>query len=278
MAWTIAAAFVVTPTFGVLAHRLHDEVDVQRERAEDFDARLREDLLKLGFQPLRRGAAGAESSRLSESTGIELLAAERAFSLEVGVTRLVGQPAPAAASALAARVIREELIRYPRSFLAAIHLERVVLCATLSEGQLAIPSLPNYAHSLIVDTASSEPFLRRLIHHEVFHFADFADDGNVRSDLEWERLNSPDFNYAGGGRQMREPGSARFDLPFAGFVSRYATAAVEEDKAELFAFAMTAPHARLRDAKRDAVIQKKLVRLETTLARIDPKIRALFER
>src|SRR5690606_19670716 len=130
-------------------------------------------------------------------------------------------------------------------------LQRIVLCEDLREDVRAIPSLPNYRHTLLLDVGAPPGFLRRLIHHESFHFVDLADDGTVQRDPTWEALNPPGFVYGHGGRSMRDPAASEPDPALTGFVTRYAQAALEEDKAEVFAFMMTAPAALRRRAARD---------------------------
>jgi hypothetical protein len=61
-----------------------------------------------------------------------------------------------------------------------------------------------------------------------------------------------------------------------GFVSRYATSALEEDKAETFAFLMAAPVRLDAIAARDAVIRNKIVALRAELHEFCPEIDGRF--
>ena len=64
------------------------------------------------------------------------------------------------------------------------------------------------------------------------------------------------------------PGSARLTDELPGFVSKYATSALEEDKAETFAFLMAAPARLQAIAARDAVIRAKIAAVKAELLRV----------
>jgi hypothetical protein len=169
----------------------------------------------------------------------------------------------------AVQVVRAELERYEPSFLAAVGLHRVLLCRDLLEGTKSFPSMPNVQHTLILDTGSPAAFLRRLVHHELFHFADFADDGELKHDPAWAALNEKHFVYGFGGRLERHEGSAHWSEERLGFVTEYAKSALEEDKAELYSFTMIDPARVAARAKGDRVLARKLERLERQVHRFD---------
>jgi hypothetical protein len=268
MTVTVSLALLATPSFGLLAQKLHDEQAAAASVAADLDERVRSELLSEGFR--------AHSARTDGE--VELLSAERSVRLALagGVVRC-GPPAPLLLER-ATRVVRAELERYPREFLVATRLRRVLLCEQLHEGELRVPSLPNYEQSLLLDTDASDAFLRRLIHHEVFHFADFADDGELARDPGWARLNDRWFVYGSGGRFVRDGEASHFAENLAGFVSRYATSALEEDKAELFSFMMTEPGRLSELALRDAIVAAKLAALEQQVVKLCPALRPGFWR
>lgn len=277
MAMAIALALVVTPAIGLLAARFDDPAAVQRALAEEADHEARAQMLKRGWAPFPDHGPGSRSaSRLLKSRGVELLHATKRFRLDLGGGPLRGRAASAADSAPAARVVTAELGRYPRAFLAASRFRRVLLCSGLTEGSIEIPSLPNYERTLLLDV-DAKPFeLRRLLDHELFHFADYADDNDVQHDAAWAKLNDHWFTYGDGGRFMRDPGSARLTRKLPGFVTRYAKSALEEDKAETFAFMMVAPHKVVRMASRDPILKKKVHAIERQLGKLSPSIDGRF--
>lgn len=164
----------------------------------------------------------------------------------------------------------------PPGLLERIGLWRVVLCRGLTEDGRSIPSLPNYRHTLLFDTEGSPAFLRRLIHHEVFHFADYAEDLNVLHDPAWEALNPPEFHYGTGGRDMRSPRVTAFDDHLPGFVSRYGTSALEEDKAEIFAALLAAPAWMAEQRRRDPILEAKARRVQLVMEGLFPGLETDF--
>jgi hypothetical protein len=207
--------------------------------------------------------------------GVAMVDATRPFRIELGHGPVHGGPAGAASLARARAIVARELARYPRAFLGAARLRGVVFTDDLHEGDNPIPSLPNVASLLLLDVAGSESDLVRGLHHEIFHFADLADDGSVSPDPAWDELNTPGFAYGAGGRTLRAAWAARppDDDGFVsgGFVSSYATSGVEEDKAETFAFAMARPAEVRAQAARDAVVAAKLHELARRVGKLDPE-------
>lgn len=219
---------------------------------------LPSDAERFGF--VLRGRTGGD---------VALLEATRGFEVGLGNGPLRGGVPGDGPARQAARMLARELGRYPKAFLRRIRLNGVVLCAELTESGQPIPSLPNVGGLLVLDVEANEADLVRTLHHEVFHFADLADDGKLAPDPAWAGLNAREFHYGSGGRTLRGAWAARAsDLP--GFVSTYATSGVEEDKAETFAFAM-ARKTELQDRRRqDPVLAAKLGELERRIAALDP--------
>ena len=270
MTLTVALALVVTPSVGLLAAELRDPKAETERFAHEADQALRADLLEQGFAPLA-SSASPDVARLA-ALGIEVLIPERAVSLESGAATLTAQPASSAALTRALAPLTAELARYPAAFFERARLRRLLLCASLREGTEAIPSLPNYHGALLVDVDAEAPYLRRLVHHEVFHFADYADDDQLSRDPAWLALNDRYFVYGDGGRFRREPGAGRFSAENPGFVSRYATSALEEDKAETFAMRMTAPKRFAELLVNDATLRAKSAAVEAQLRKLSPSL------
>lgn len=275
---TLAFALIVTPSFGYLAARYSSDRAVARELAREADEAARKGMLADGWQPIERGAAAPTARETKTSLGVEFFAATRPFRLDLLGGVLSGHAPKTDRLERAVRAVAAELGRYPRAFLAASRFERVLFCAGLEQGKLTIPSLPNYEHTLLLDVDAPPAFLRRLLDHELFHFADFADDGQVQHDPAWAKLNDHYFVYGDGGRFMREPGVARLRTDLPGFVSKYATSALAEDKAETFAFMMVAPHAVARIAARDPIVRAKVRAIRAQLVRLSPVINDAFWR
>jgi hypothetical protein len=255
----VMVVFAIAATGGVgwVAERMYDAREARAAEREEVDRRLREEMLELGWQPFPVTLV---------IPGVELLAATRSFSLPLGNGPVAGNPPNAKGRDMAAAILAAELARYPREFLERSRFRRVLLCEGLSEDAHVIPSLPNFQQTLLLDVDASPDFLRRLVHHEVFHFADYAADDQVKSDPEWTRLNDAFFLYGSGGRFLRDPRSSSPASAPPGFVTLYATSALEEDKAETFAFLMVAPGLMAERAKTDPVLARKVARVKVELA------------
>jgi hypothetical protein len=273
MTLTVLAALLVTPSVGLLAAELRDPQAEQARLAREADEALRGDLFEHGIAPF----SSTHSARATlAALGVEVVVPERAFRMESGSALLSGDPAATVETERALETLAVELVRYPASFLKRARLHRLLLCAHLREGREAIPSLPNFHGTLIVDVDADAPFLRRLVHHEVFHFADYADDDQLSRDPAWLSLNDHYFVYGSGGRFVRDPGAGRFSAEIPGFVSRYATSALEEDKAETFAMRMVAPRAFAALLESDSILRAKSAAVEAQLQKLSPALDARF--
>lgn len=252
-------ALVATITLAWLTGTLSAEPAEIGERSG-----LEKEIEDLGWRPLPARQARA----FERKHGVRLLYTTKRFELALSPYPLSCDQVslPDALGALDA--VTTELERYEPRFLSAVGLERVLFCRDLKEGDKSYPSMPNVQHTLILDASSSSSFMRRLVHHEVFHFADFADDGLLKEDEAWAHLNEKHFVYGFGGRLERYEGSAAWSEERMGFVSEYAMSALEEDKAELYSFAMSDPKRVSARAEHDLVVSHKLDYLDGQLARL----------
>jgi hypothetical protein len=202
-------------------------------------------------------------------SGIPLLESTRSFTLALANGPVHGGPPDRDRFAERSAFVARELARYPESFLRRIRLAGIVLTEDLAEGETPIPSLPNVGGLLLLDVTSVESDLVHSLHHEIFHFFDLADDGSVAPDPAWAALNAPGFLYGSGGRSLRGAWAAAPTTAITGFVSAYGTSGCEEDKADMFAFAVARPAlVRARGAS-DGVVRAKLAELGRRLARLD---------
>jgi hypothetical protein len=252
--------FIVIATLGVgAAHLL---ASTQGPLLPSAAAALPADLDAVGFR------------RTSAVQGVHVLVAERAFRLPLAQGPVTGQPPSAQDQASARALLERELARYPRGLLSAAGLRGIVLLQGLREGTQAIPSLPNVTGLMLLDVNAPMGTVVWTLHHEIYHFADLADDGQLTHDPAWIAL-TPGFSYGGGGRSMRViwaagPGSAP-----SGFVTGYATSGPEEDKAETFAAVMAGDAALRHKLQQDPVLRAKVSMLGHRLDSLAPGSRAL---
>jgi hypothetical protein len=219
--------------------------------------------------PLPSDAAFFGFAVRGRASGVPLLESTRRFELSLANGPVRGTPPDPARASRAATIVDRELARYPTSFLRKVRLAGIVLTQDLTEGEMAIPSLPNVGGLLLLDVSSVESDLVRSLHHELFHFFDLADDGRLSPDPEWTVLNAPKFVYGSGGRTLRGAWAAKPSSDIPGFVSAYATSGPEEDKAETFAFAVARAPLTKALLTSDPLLREKLQELKRRLGRMD---------
>jgi len=237
----VVGAIAAAGAVGVLAHRASGAPATASE--------IPSDAVLVGFET--KGRIG----------DVALLEATRHFSLALGNGPVRGAPATLRDTDAARVIVTREMGRYPGAFTKRVHLAGIVFVSELTESNTEIPSLPNVGGLLLLDVHAAESDLVRTLHHEIFHFADLADDGSLSPDPEWAALNAPGFVYGSGGRSLRSAWAAR-PTDMRGFVSGYATSGVEEDKAETFAFLV----ARKDAIPHDPILDAKVRLLETRMA------------
>lgn len=157
------------------------------------------------------------------------------------------------------RWLDEEWSRYPPCWFETAQLARVIFCRELVvEPERVGGFVDTERRDLYLETsAADEVYVRRSVHHEFAHAFDRA-SANVGSDPEWAALNPPNFEYGASGlSRVSDPAANRLDTASFGFVTGYATASMQEDKAELFGWLMTEPDDVRRLAARDPYLAAK---------------------
>eukprot|EP00899_Mesostigma_viride_P015427 jgi/Mesvir1/23886/Mv10675-RA.1 len=161
---------------------------------------------------------------------------------------VAGSPPPSDKRAYALGVYLRELATYPRAFLTAAGCERVVVASELTYDMDARTAVPDSARCILFLNANlhSEQYLRLVLHHDLFHMADYMIVGPnyVHGDAEWQALNAPGFRYGTGGESMQGDHNVQgLGTGGPGFLNKYATSSPAEDKAETFAALMCCPSA-----------------------------------
>lgn len=247
---------LTVPAVAIAQANLFDPDAAAAEAREEHVTRARATLVQTGFSP--REHIGPD--------GTEVWLAERSLSWSLPNGEITADPPAAGDAARITAVIRKELARYPAGYLARVNMARVLVCAHLRENAREIPSLPNVDGAWLIDATLGDAFAARIIHHELFHFIDLADDGTLTRDAAWEALNPATFSYGAGGRSLRTSWASERTDTAPGFVTAYATTAVAEDKAETFALWMTRPSELAQRATEDVGIGRKVNELRRRLS------------
>ncbi len=189
---------------------------------------------------------------------------------------ITGSEAPARDAGSYASLFVCEWSMYPRELVKKTGLRCVVFCKDLSFAGQPRTAIPDFEHdTLYLDVTRGrhdENYVRKVIHHEFFHIVDLKDDGRVYEDERWGRLNPPGFRYGPGGAKFQNDPTATTtgkDLP--GFMNRYATAGVEEDKAEMFAHMMVEPQRVAARIEADKYVRAKVERMREIMAAFSPQ-------
>ncbi len=174
-----------------------------------------------------------------------------------------------------AKLFRAEFAIYSRAFLGDIGVRRVYLCCELTFVDQARMALPEFgSHTLYLDTSALQggtSYARRVIHHELFHMLDYADDGLVYADEAWCRINPSGWKYGTGGKNAQDNhDSSLFTDKYPGFLNHYSTTGVEEDKAEIYASVVVEPRVVDMLVAKDPVLARKLDRMGVLLAAASP--------
>ena len=167
-----------------------------------------------------------------------------------------------------AKKVDEEMAKYSRSTLTALHLQRIAIYKNLAvEGQYRAAMPDPDSGTLFLDYKlgdDDDAYQRHVIHHELFHYM----MGVLHNDMQyhdstWANLNVPGFQYGNGGVNQRESSSAVLNHPMAGFVDGYAESAQEEDMAEIEACRLVPSEDKLLEhwMANDSVLQNKYQRL-----------------
>lgn len=170
-------------------------------------------------------------------------------------------------------LFQKEWSLYPASYVKKAVVHRIVFGIELAvDGQLraAVPAFDGDTMYYDPERGSLNPsYQRSVIHHEFFHMVDWRMK-RLNPDAQWEKLNLTGFKYGSGGAKMQTGNVGALTDQIPGFLTQYGTAAVEEDKAELFAHMIVDPEFVKERSDKDPVIKAKIGLLRDRLAKFDP--------
>jgi len=208
--------------------------------------------------------------------GVELVAGDETFPVTITGGQIAGKNVFSSEIDLYLYVFRKELGKYPKELFALIQLKRVVFCRELAVDTQPRAAVADWEHNtLYVEVRNgiyADSHRRKMIHHELFHLLDFADDGVLGRDPDWVALNPPEVFYGAGGEQKLDEKSTAITHPSPGFVSKYALASVAEDKAEVFANLMVYDVKIQLLLKQDSILAGKVQLLKQELLAFCPQV------
>lgn len=168
-------------------------------------------------------------------------------------------------------LFQKEWNYYPPSLIKKVGLKRVVFCKDLKMDKQARSAIPSFdTNTLYLDVEAgkkSADYQRVVIHHEFFHMIDKA-MGTLEDDPKWQAI-MPGFTYGTGGKDMQTAGVGELSDELFGFVTKYATSAMEEDKAEMFAHMIVHAHYLRTRCASDGPIARKILMIQARMAKFD---------
>jgi hypothetical protein len=184
-----------------------------------------------------------------------------------------------------------ELALYPEEVIRKSGIEQIVLCTGLkanarrAAGTLLV-GLHN-VNTLFIDvsTTSVRPwYVRKTLHHELFHAIDYRDTWDGYTDLGWPELQGEKYRYEldaaveyhrMAGRDPQDPRPREFQDPYfwlyanesdtPGFITEYAKYSTQEDKAEVYCYLILFYQKVMEHCASDEKLAKKVERMKQLL-------------
>lgn len=178
-----------------------------------------------------------------------------------------------------APVVADELSLYPPEFFKDAEIEGVILARDVWVEQEGVArNVAGYIFDSRIVASVSYTYKvnhrnkqRRYLHHLVWHQIDGL-SGTLWEDPEWVALNPEGFEYglhSKGGVHDRSSESGLLSTEYPGFINRYGTGNVPDDKADLFAYLMVAHHWVEERAAEDPFLRAKVRMIKNRLAGFD---------
>ena len=180
-----------------------------------------------------------------------------------------------------ASVLVDEWAKYPPSWIESSGVNGVGIVKQISvEGQIRA-AMPDVVGDIVYYAIDYDlEYMETVIHHEYNHLVEYNLFSTYnRSDPEWTSCHEPNFKYKGGGElAYDDPLYVEKAHPQPGFVSVYATYAIEEDKAELFSYLMDDElYPQLLEwAEQDSCLAEKVARYKDFIDDYSPEMTGTY--
>lgn len=235
------------------------------------------------LRPQTAAAKSVPFKLIEEKYGIKIIARELPFPVKGKSSVIDGHQATEAQLKAADKMLKQELRLYSKDILQRIKLQKIIIGANLTINRRNVGGLADYRNHIFYLDAEyvlvSDSHIRRTFHHELFHMLDFQDDQSIDRDETWEQLNPYTFKYGSGGFAMlNDPSVGLITDKYPGFINRYSTSCVAEDKAEIYCHMVTCSALMEEIAKHDQVVMAKLDAMKKLLTQFHPDIAESFWR
>ena len=209
--------------------------------------------------------------KLFKRLNIELIIPEEKYSFSCPFFHIHGNPPTNSDLDCYTPLLFMEFWIYGKSFIKKSKLKKIILLHNIdyknSGHTQERAGCPEYETSRSITFAIHErnlAYIRIVLHHELFHYIDYADDLNYDDD-GWGILNQKGFEYGNGGDSERE--WIKLEKNQMGFINHYSTTALEEDRAEIYQYLISCPDEALNN--NDIIVSKKAKRIQNFLNSFD---------
>lgn len=216
-----------------------------------------------------------EATNTLKNLGLELHSRP---SISFGYASMTASDESAATTKMAAKMLAQEYSKYTSSYIKSTGLKKIYLVQDLAVHGQARGGMPEpiFEDALYFDVSTTYvqseggDYLRRTYHHEYKHLIDYNLFGSYQGNkAAWLTCNTTSANYGNGGGSMYEDAAYAHEYhPEDGFITGYATSAIEEDMAETYAHFMTSPDKLQQAAAQDAALQCKVNLTKDLTARL----------
>ncbi len=172
--------------------------------------------------------------------------------------------------------LTQEFSKYPTSLVVNSGLKTIGLVTNLkvSGGARAAapaPSITGMLYDVNMMTNAGSAYAREVVSHEYWHYLDYRMQGSYNyADSQWSSCNTAGFNYGNGGASAYGGGYNGAFHPQPGFISQYATYAIEEDRAEMFGWLIYSPSSV--KSLNDSGLNCKISRLTAIVHQLSPSM------
>lgn len=190
--------------------------------------------------------------------------------------------------ALYAPILIEELSLYPTDVFRKANVRKIVICRDirvtvnglsqhisghLDHGRGALYAGTDYTYKV-----NNRDKQRRALHHALFHMVDIS-MGMDDQDDEWRALLDEGFEYGQfgtAGHADRTSKTGLLTTEYPGFLNRYSTGHIADDKADIFAYLMVVHHYVVARGEADPKIRAKIDVIKKRMKQFSPGMNESF--
>ncbi len=175
-----------------------------------------------------------------------------------------------------AAYLTEEFAKYPKDLVKNSGVQTIGLVKSLrvsSQARTAAPapSISAMLYDSIALANAGSAYAREVVSHEYWHYLEYKTHGSYNySDGNWSACNPSGFSYGSGGASAYNGSFTNTFHPQSGFITQYATYAIEEDRAELFGWLIYSPSSVKNLYPGDSRLQCKANRLTELVHQLSP--------